>query len=226
MMHQLIDKKNKIIIYILLLFILSTTSGKFIISQNNYLSINNKINVEGLSNIENLKSSKEISNILYKNILLIDKEEINNIISKYNIIEEYNIKRIYPSTVNIKIKPTKYLARISNDNQLLVGANGKFIYNKKNTEILPYIFGEFNSTDFLTLKKNIEQSKFTFTDFKTLYFFPSNRWDVLTNNSILIKLPQDNFLESLNIAYKIISIKEFQNKNIIDLRINNHLIVK
>ena len=32
-MHQLIDKKNKIIIYLLLLFILSTTSGKFIENQ-------------------------------------------------------------------------------------------------------------------------------------------------------------------------------------------------
>ena len=84
-----------------------------------------------------------------------DKKEINNIMNKYNIIEEYNIKRIYPSSINVKIKPTKYLARTSSDNQLLVGANGKLIKDEENTEILPYIFGEFNSKDFLTLKKNI-----------------------------------------------------------------------
>jgi cell division protein FtsQ len=222
-MHQSTDKKNKIIIYLIFLFILSTTNGKFTVSQNNYSST---INIQGLSNSENTKILNELNNLFYKNILFINKKVISNIISKYNIIEEYNIKRIYPSTINIKIKPTKYLARTSNDNQLLVGANGKLIKDKKNTEILPYIFGEFNSTDFLTFKKNIEQSKFIFTDFKTLYFFPSNRWDVLTNSDILIKLPQDNFLKSLNLAYKIISNNEFQNKNIIDLRVNNHLIIK
>ena len=222
-MHQSTDKKNKIIIYLIFLFILSTTNGKFTISQNNYSST---INIQGLSNSENTKILNELNNLFYKNILFINKKVISNIISKYNIIEEYNIKRIYPSTINIKIKPTKYLARTSNDNQLLVGANGKLIKDKKNTEILPYIFGEFNSTNFLTFKKNIEQSKFIFTDFKTLYFFPSNRWDVLTNSDILIKLPQDNFLKSLNLAYKIISNNEFQNKNIIDLRVNNHLIIK
>ena len=35
-MHQLIDKKDKIIIYLIFLIILSTTSGKFIKNQNNY----------------------------------------------------------------------------------------------------------------------------------------------------------------------------------------------
>ncbi len=225
-MHQSIGKKNKVIIYLILLFILSTTSGKFAVSQNNYSSINTKINIEGLSSIENLKISNELSNLFYKDILFIDKKEISKIMNKYNIIEEYNIKRIYPSTINIKIKPTKYLARTSNDNQLLVGANGKFIKDEENREILPYIFGEFNSKDFLTLKKNIEQSKFIFKELKTLYFFQSNRWDILTYNDILIKLPLSNSLESLNFAYKIISNDEFKKKSIIDLRVKKNLVVK
>ena len=224
-MHQSTGKKNKIIVYLILLFILSTTNGKFAGSQNNYSSIDYKINIEGLSNIQNLKISNELSNLFYKDIFFMDKKEINNIMNKYNFIEEYSIKRIYPSTINVKIKPTKYLARTSNDNKLLVGANGKLIKNEENNEILPYIFGEFNSTDFLDLKKNIEQSKFTFKELKTLYFFQSNRWDILTNNDILIKLPLNNSLESLNLAYKIINNDEIE-KKIIDLRVKNHLIIK
>ena len=224
-MHQSTGKKNKIIVYLILLFILSTTNGKFAGSQNNYSSIDYKINIEGLSNIQNLKISNELSNLFYKDIFFMDKKEINNIMNKYNFIEEYSIKRIYPSTINVKIKPTKYLARSSNDNKLLVGANGKLIKNEENNEILPYIFGEFNSTDFLDLKKNIEQSKFTFKELKTLYFFQSNRWDILTNNDILIKLPLNNSLESLNLAYKIINNDNIE-KKIIDLRVKNHLIIK
>jgi cell division protein FtsQ len=224
-MHQLIDKKNKIIIYLLLLFVLSTTSVKFVENQNSYSSTINQINIKGLSKTDNKKIFNELKNLFYKNILLVKKEEIQKVISKYNIIEEYSIKKIYPSTFIINIQPTEFVARLSNNDQL-VGANGKLINDKENKEILPYIFGEFNSQQFLTFKKNIAQSKFTFTKFKTLYFFPSNRWDILTNDDILIKLPQDNFVESLNLAYKVISSNDFKNKNLIDLRANNHLIIK
>tara|TARA_B100000780_G_scaffold276165_1_gene244231 strand:- start:710 stop:1384 length:675 start_codon:yes stop_codon:yes gene_type:complete len=224
-MRQSTGKKNKIIIYLILLFILSTTSGKFAISQNDYSLTDTKISVEGLSDIKNFNISNELSNLFYKNVFFIDKKEINNIINKYNNIEEYNIKRIYPSSINVKIKPTRYLARISNNNQLLVGANGKLIKDKENTEILPNIFGEFNSKNFLTLKKDIDESKFTFKEFKTLYFFKSNRWDILTNNNILIKLPLNSTLESLNLAYKIVNNDEIE-KKVIDLRIKNHLIIR
>ena len=225
-MHQLIDKKNKIIIYLLLLFVLSTTSVKFVENQNSYSSTINQINIKGLSKTDNKKIFNELKNLFYKNILLVKKEEIREVINKYNIIEEYNVKKIYPSTINISIKPTKFVARDSNNNQLLVGANGKLIEDKENSELLPYIFGEFNSKDFLVFQENIVQSKFSITEFKTLYFFPSNRWDILTNNDILIKLPQNNFSEALNLAYKIISSNEIKNKNLIDLRVNNHLIIK
>jgi len=225
-MPQLTDKKNKIIIYLIFLFILSTTNVKYKENQNNYSSIVNRVKIEGLSNALNKKILYELNNLFYENILIIRKEEIKKVVDRYNIIEEYSIKKIYPSSIRINIKPTKFIARISNNDQLLLGANGKVIEDKKNSEILPYIFGEFNSKDFLILKKNIEQSKFNFIDFKTLYFFPSNRWDILTNDNILIKLPQDKFLESLNLAYKVIDTTHFKNINLIDLRVKKHLVIK
>ena len=224
-MHQLIDKKKKIIIYLLFLLILSTTSGKFVESQNSPSSTINQINIKGLSNVDNSKIYDELKNLFYRNILLVRNDEIKEVINQYNIVEEYTVKKIYPSTINISIKPTKLIARLSNNDQL-VGANGKLIYDKKIKKRLPYIFGEFNSQEFLNFKKNIAKSKFNFTKFKTLYFFPSNRWDILTNDNILIKLSLDNFSESLNLAYKIINNNDFRNINLIDLRINNNLIIK
>jgi cell division protein FtsQ len=224
-MHQLVDKKNKIIIYLISLLILSTTNGKFVKNQNVYFSTINQINIKGLSNTDNKKIYNELNSLFYQNILFVGKKEIQRVISKYNIIEEYNIKKIYPSTININIKPTKFIAKLSNNDQL-VGANGKLIEDRDNNEILPYIFGEYNSRDFLIFKNNINKSKFNFTEFKTLYFFPSNRWDILTNDDILIKLPQDNFSMALNLAHKIISNDNLENKKLIDLRVNNHLILK
>ena len=74
-MHQLIDKKNKIIIYLLLLFILSTTSGKYIRKSKQISSKINKINIEGLSKMNNLKNFNELNNLFYKNILLALKKK-------------------------------------------------------------------------------------------------------------------------------------------------------
>ena len=224
-MHQSIGKRNKIVIYFILLITLSTISGKFTLNKKQYLSTNNKIIIQGLSNDDNFNISNRLKNLVNKNILFISRKEIIDIIDDYNIIEEYNIKRIYPGNIVINITPTKYLARTSNDNKLLVGANGKLIRDAENSENLPFLFGDFKSKSFLNLKKDIEQSRFTFDRFKTLYFFKSNRWDILTSNNILIKLPLENSLVALNLAHKIIENDQV-NKKIIDLRVKNRLIIE
>ena len=225
-MHQSIDKKNKIILYMVFLVLLSTTSGKFLEKQKKYTLKINDIKVFGLSVDKNLEIHNDLNSIFHQNIFLLGKEEINKIINKHNIIEEYNIKKTYPSTLNIEIKPAKFLAKISNHNNLIVGSNGKLISGEQSDKILPYIFGKFNSKKFLEFTENIELSKFNFVDFKAVYLFPSNRWDIITADNVLIKLPEKNVSTSLNIAHKIITNTQFKNKNIIDLRIKNHLIIK
>ena len=225
-MHQSIGKKNKIIIYLLFLFILSTTNAKFINYQNTLSSSVSKINITGLSERKNLEISNNLNNFLYESIFIISKDEIKKILEKHNIIQEFNIKKIYPSTLNIEIKPTKFIARVFNNGQYLVGANGKLIENKNNNELLPYIFGEFNSLDFLSFKQNIEKSIFSFSNLKTLYFFPSGRWDILTNNDILIKLPQEDIVASLNLSKKLIDNDNFKDNKFLDLRVKNNLVTK
>ena len=225
-MHQSKGKKNKIIIYLLFLFILSTTSAKFINDQNTISSSVSKINTTGLSKRKNLEISNNLNNFLYESIFVISKDEIKKILEKHNIIQEFSIKKIYPSTLNIEIKPTKFIARVSNNGQYLVGANGKLIEDKNNNELLPYIFGEFNSLDFLSFKQNIEKSIFSFSNLKTLYFFPSGRWDILTDNDILIRLPQEHIVASLNLSKKLINNDNFKDNKFIDLRVKNHLVIK
>ena len=225
-MHQSTGKKNKIITYLLFLFILSTTSAKFINDQKKLSSSISKINITGLSERKNLEILNNLNNLLHKSIFVINEDEIRKILEKHNIIQEFNIKKIYPSTLNIEIKPTKFIARVSNNSQYLVGANGKLIEDKSNNELLPYIFGEFNSLDFLSFKKNIEKSMFSYSNLKELSFFPSGRWDILTDKDILIKLPQEHIVASLNLSKKLINNDNFKDYKFIDLRIKNHLVTK
>ena len=161
-MHQSKGKKNKIIIYLLFLFILSTTSAKFINDQNTISSSVSKINITGLSERKNLEILNNLNNFLYESIFVISKDEIKKILEKHNIIQEFSIKKIYPSTLNIEIKPTKFIARVSNNGQYLVGANGKLIEDKNNNELLPYIFGEFNSQIFCHLNRILKNLYFLF----------------------------------------------------------------
>ena len=225
-MHQSIGKKNKVALYLIFLILLSTTSEKFLKQQKKYSFKIDKITVAGLSDIKNQEIQNDLDSIFYQNIFILKKKKIQNIITKHNIIEEYSIKKIYPSTLNIEIKPTKFLAKVNDSNELIVGSNGKLISTKQNSNTLPNLYGVFNSKEFLEFKIKIEKSKFNFTEFKTIYFFSSSRWDILTIDNILIKLPQNNVSEALDIAYKIKTSTEFKNKNIMDLRIKNQLIVK
>ena len=225
-MHQSTDRKKKIIIYLLFLFILSTISTKYINNQNKLSSSISKINITGLSEIKNIEILNNLNSFLYKSIFIINKDSIRKILEKHNIIQEFSIKKIYPSTLNIKIKPTKFIARVYNNGQYLVGANGKLIEDKDNNELLPYIFGEFNSQHFLSFKQNIEKSMFSFSNLKELFFFPSGRWDILTDKDILIKLPQEHIVASLNLSKKLINNDNFKDYKFIDLRIKNHLVAK
>ena len=225
-MHQSIGKKNKVALYLIFLILLSTTSEKFLKQQKKYSFKIDKITVAGLSDIKNQEIQNNLDSIFYQNKFIKKKKKIQNIITKHNIIEEYSIKKIYPSTLNIEIKPTKFLAKVNDSNELIVGSNGKLISTKQNSNTLPNLYGVFNSKEFLEFKIKIEKSKFNFTEFKTIYFFSSSRLDILTIDDILIKLPQNNVSEALDIAYKIKTSTEFKNKNIMDLRIKNQLIVK
>ena len=75
-------------------------------------------------------------------------------------------------------------------------------------------------------KKNIEKSMFSFSSLKELSFFPSGRWDILTDKEILIKLPQKHIVASLNLSKRLINDDNFKDYKFIDLRIKNHLVAK
>ena len=224
-MHQLIGKKKSLILYFFFLVALSTTTNKALYKTENLFQIDN-INIIGipLDNIEGLND--ELYKTIEKNIFFLKKEVLKNSISEFNIVEKYSVKKIYPRELNINIKPTKFIAKISNKDDVLVGSNGKLISNKDFKKKLPSIFGKFNSNKFLELKIHLERSGFNFEDLKSLIYFSSGRWDILTNDNVLIKLPNKKIYESLHLAKKILNDDNFKMNKFIDLRISNQIIVK
>ena len=224
-MHRLTDKKKIITIYLLFLFILSTTSNKSLEYQRNYSAKINEIQVSGLSKNFNSQIRNKLKKLLNINIFFINKDKIDKIISEYNLVELYSVKKIYPKKIEVKIEQTKIIAKISGSNNILVGSNGKLIKHETNEKV-PFLFGKYNSKNFLEFKKIIDNSEFNFNDLKSVSFYPSKRWDITTIGNILINLPQDNLLQSLNLAYKLMINDNFKEIKIIDLRVKNHLVIK
>jgi cell division protein FtsQ len=223
-MRQLIGKKKNLILYFLFLIVLSTTTNKTLYENQNLFQIDN-INIVGLP-LDNIKVlNDKLYNLTVKNIFFLKKETIRKSISQLNVIEKYSVKKIYPSELKIDIEPTRFIAKISNKDGVLVGSNGKLINNKDFKKNLPNIFGQFNSNKFLEFKKDVERSEFDFEDLKSLFYYPSGRWDILTNEGIMIKLPSKSLYEALNLAKIILNDIKFKKKSIIDLRINNQVIV-
>ena len=221
-MHQ--QKGKKILIYFFLLFIVGSINN---ISLNNLkLKKINHININGLEENDNAILLQEIKNLNLDNIFSINKNEIINQINSNSLVENYNIFKRYPSSIDVNIKKTKFLARINNNGEIfLVGSNGKLSENNFLSNQLPFIFGDPNIYEFLDFKKTIDQSKISYEEIKNLYFFSSQRWDLELKNNVIIKLSKNYTKESLNLALEFLYSDEFRDVTIIDARIKNQIIL-
>ena len=87
------------------------------------------------------------------------------------------------------------------------------------------IFGEVNYKYFFDFKNIIEESDFDYNKIKNLFFYKSGRWDIETDNGILIKIPKENLKKSLKFALEIMNKNQFKKIIKIDLRQKNQVII-
>jgi cell division protein FtsQ len=225
-MHQSINKKNRISVYLFFFLVLCTVNNNYSKDLNSFSTKVNTINVFGLSKNNNLEIKEKLSKLYLGSIFFIKKNDINNVILEYNLVDHFTVKKIYPRNINIDIQPTKFVAQIKTDKIYLVGANGKLINEKRENIKLPFLKGKFNQKQFLIFKKIINDSEFEFTEFESIFLHPSGRIDIMTKNNILMKLPKKQLNKALRIAYNVISQDQFVNIKTIDLRIDNQIIIQ
>jgi cell division protein FtsQ len=226
-MPLLIDKKKKIILYFLILILLSTINNRYI--NYNFISFSKiqYIKVLGLSENDNLKVANEINKILPDSIFSLNKKELTDFLFKNNLIESFRIQKIYPNTVSINIKKTDFLAKTSKENKIFfIGSNAKLIDYSPTTKHYPFVFGKLDYIKFVNFKKIIDKSGINFNTIQSIYYYPSNRWDIKDEDGILIKLPEKNLLNALKIVNKIKNDNQFIVNNFIDLRIPGRIIIE
>ena len=227
MMHQLIDKK-KYLLYLSIFFLLSTINSQSLINLKLFKIKDIEV-LEDKSNINN--SVKEIieDNLkIFKNqnIFLLNKKQIVKKISDNNWISNFSIQKKYPSKLIVNLKKTQPIAKILVDNEIYyVGSNFKLIKSKIQFNNLPNIFGKPKIDQFKNLITNINLSSLSYKDISDIYYLKSGRWNLKIRDNVIIKLPRDNILESLNLVKKILDNENISSKNTIDLTVKNQIII-
>jgi cell division protein FtsQ len=221
MMQQ--RKSKTILIYFFLL--LSVGSINNINVNGLKLQSIQNINIIGLDFSDKKILLNKIENFNLNNIFLISKSDLIDEIESNSLVERYFIFKRYPSSIDINIKKTKFLAKINKNGKIFyLGSNGKLIKNDLSNSQLPFIFGNPETIDFFNIKEIVDKSKISYSDIKNLYFYPSKRWDLELRDGTIIKLPSDNINLALNLAIEFLNNERFKDK-IIDARIQNQIIL-
>tara|TARA_B100001057_G_scaffold453734_1_gene498784 strand:+ start:13 stop:687 length:675 start_codon:yes stop_codon:yes gene_type:complete len=222
MMHQ--QKGKKILIYLFLLLIVSSINNN-LLNRIQLEKIKN-IKISGLDENENINLLDNILKLNLENIFLLNRNEISKIISTNTLVQNYEIFKKYPHTIDIKIEKTNFLAKINSDGKMsLIGSNGKLSDIKFSDKELPFIFGKPEIDEFIKFTNIIERSKFSLNQVKNLYFFPSKRWDLELKNDVILKLSKDHTQLSLDQAFELLNDKNFNDIKVVDARIKNQIIL-
>ena len=221
---MLLQINRKILFYLFIFLVLGTYNNKEF-SNFNFPKINS-YKVTGLSEFENNQINHDLSTIQNQTLFFLKKNKVSKIINSHKIVEKFFVFKEYPSNLNIKIEKTNFLALTKkNGKDYYIGANGNVIEVKSDKIDLPFLFFVIEISEFLKLKKIIDDSNFNYNDIKNLYYFKSKRWDIETKNDLIIKLPIKSLETSFEILLKINDNEEFGDFKIIDLRQDNQIIL-
>ena len=218
--------KKRFLIALVLLLLLSTYNVQNNFSLFKNLNIN-EIIVENNVIVEEKRVKKKLDYLYQENLFLLNLKKIETKINDIDFIESFEIKKIYPNKIKIKIFEKTPIVILQNKKEK------KYFTNKEDTinffeldkfEGLPIVFGD--KKNFQVFYNDLKNINFPISEIKVFYLFESKRWDLVTNNNQTIKLPIKNYIKSLQNFVNLKNQSIFQKYKIFDYRISDQLILK
>ena len=172
---------------------------------------------------------KKLNNILGQNIFFVKKEDIFKPLEAIDFLEKIEVKRKYPSTIIIKIFETKPVAILfKNSEKYLIDSSSNLVVFK-NTSFnrnFPTVFGDGADKNFINFFRILKDNDFPTRKIKNYFHFQIGRWDLQLLNNQIIKLPSKKAFEAVQKVVGLLKNKDFDNYNIIDLRIHGKIVVE
>ncbi len=218
--------KKRFLIALLILFLLSTFNAQ---ENFNFLKrFNIKIiSIENNFIVSKKVIKKKISFLYDTNLFFLKTKKIESKLEELDFIDSFNIKKIYPNKVIIKIFEKKPVAIIQNKKEKkYFTEKGQLInfFDFERYKDLPIVFGDGdNFKNFYSALLNIN---FPIHEINKFYLFETNRWDIITNQNQTIKLPIKGYIKSLQNFITIKNKADFKKYRIFDYRIKDQLILK
>ena len=216
---------------IVLIFLSTYNSIEFNLieeKKNNFFKIK-KIKIVNNSLIKKTKIKINLKKIYNKNIFTIKKKDIENPLKEIDFFKKIEVKKKYPNTIIVKVFETKPVAFLYiNKDKYLLDELSNLILIKDKTDFskLPSVFGKGAENNFIKFFDQLQKNKFPIKYVKNFYFYQIGRWDLQLLNDKTIKFPYNNIEIAIGKSIELLNRKDFENYNIIDLRIEGKIIVE
>ena len=188
-------------------------------------------NIEIINNhlIRENEIVERLAHIYEKNILFIERNDVETPLKSIDFLEKIEVKKTYPNTITIKIYETKPIAILfKKNNKYLLDSSSNLITFSENMLIgdFPSVFGEGAEQDFINFYNQLENNNFPKQKIKNFYYFQIGRWDLKLLNDLIIKFPASKIIEAIQQSVELLTRKDFENYNVIDLRIHGKIVVE
>ena len=225
-------KLYRIIVLLITLIFLSTYSPKElqILSQEKNVFFGVKqIEIKNVYLINKKEIIKKLNQIYDKNILFIKKKEIEEPLKSIDFLEKVEVKKIYPNTIIINVFETKPIGILfKNNTKYILDTSSNLVLFKKKmfNDFFPSIFGEGAEKEFVNFFNLLKDNQFPWKEIKNYYYFQIGRWDLQLFSNQTIKLPPNKTADAIQNAIELLNRKDFDNYNIIDLRISGKIVAE
>ena len=218
--------KSRLLLTLILFILLSSYNLK---KEFNFISEYGikEIIIENNSILKKEEIKKKLSFLYKSNILMISNDAIKKRLNEIDFIESFELKKMYPDKLRIKIFEREPIAVLQNKKEKkYYTKNGNVIsfVDKEEFNSLPLVFGD--PVNFAIFYENLKKVNFPINEIKTFYFFESKRWDLLTKKNQTIKLPIQNYNHSLENFMELKVKANFEKFKIFDYRIHDQIILK
>jgi len=220
-----------IILLVTLIFLTTYSPNKFSVipkKKNFFFKIQN-IKIVNNHLISEHKIAEKLTQIYNKNILFFNKNYIEKPLKSIDFLEKIEVKKKYPNTIIIKVYETKPVAILfKKKNKYFLDSSSNLIPFNENMffDDFPSVFGEEAEQYFINFFNQLENNNFPKKRVKNYYYFQIGRWDIQLSNNKIIKFPPKKTAEAIQQSVELLGRKDFENYNIIDLRIHGKIVVE
>jgi len=215
-------------LFLFLLFFLFLTTFNPKLDRIEISNVNiKKIIIEGTEVVEKNKIKENLAFLYNMNLLTLSNEDIEKKIKVEDFIDSYSIKKIYPRTFKLIIVEKVPIAILVNAKKKYYISNKGSLIKYKEIEKFDNLPTVLNGGDhFNQMYKDLKKINFPTEIIKSYHFFESGRWDLIIKEKKLVKLPQKNYLSSLEHFIKMKRSKNYKNYILFDYRIKDQIILK